>query len=67
MLSDVFFKLKLKDGYLLKILDDGKFEIHHENGNGVIKFNDRLSLLEYAMQINEEFEILDSNGINLEK
>lgn len=62
MLSDVLFKLKLKDGYLLKIVNCNQFEIHHENGNGCVKFNSKESLLDYVVQIGGDFEITDISG-----
>ena len=67
MIKDVFFKLKLKDGYLLKIMNDDEYEIHNESGNGVIIFKSRESLLDYAIQINDQFELVDSYGNNLER
>ena len=67
MLSGVLFKLKLKDGYLLKIVNSNQFEIHHENGNGYVKFNNKESLLDYIVQVGGDFEITDINGNLLEQ
>lgn len=64
--ENVFFKLQLQEGYLLNIIGDNNYEISHENGNGIIKFNSRQSLIEYALQIQDVFEIVDQNGISHE-
>jgi len=67
MLSDILLNIKIEDGYLLKILNDNKYQIHHKNNNGYIEFNTIQSLLKYIMQIDSIFEITDINKDILKK
>lgn len=64
--DNVFLKLQLKSGYLLTINGNDEFVVSHENGNGHIVFTSRLTLLEYMIQINEDFILIDKEGNSLE-
>ena len=63
MITNILLKVKLAEGYLLKVLDNDCYEIHHINGNGIIKFNSKQSLLQYLIQINSSFDFLTKDEI----
>lgn len=60
--DNVFLKLQLKEGYLLKINSENEFVVSHENGVGYIRFTSRLALLDYMVQLNEDFTLIDEYG-----
>lgn len=64
--DNVFLKLQLKTGYLLKVISKNEFRISHESGNGYIDFKSRLALLEYMVQINEDFVLVNKDGAIIE-
>lgn len=57
MITDIQLTVKLPDGYLLKRLGNDQYEIHHINGNGIITFKDKISLLTYLYDIDSIFDI----------
>lgn len=60
--DNVFLKLQLKSGYLLTINSNSEFIVSHENENGHIVFTSRLALLDYMVQLNEDFTLIDEYG-----
>lgn len=63
--ENVFLKLQLRTGYLLRIKGENEFIVSHENGNGYIEFTSRLALLEYMIQINQDFTLVNKDGVIL--